>query len=144
MKWAVCSAGSTKNCSRFPATQMPTDVDATRAHFPPSFSARATVSPETAAFSNERMDCMNRLLPNLILYSDLGEDSILVRLAEIIRDFKNGGSTEELTQRTYAQVKRLLDLSTVCGFDENLWQCYLTWILMTNDNSFTRTCERVG
>lgn len=87
---------------------------------------------------------MNRILPHLILYSDLGRDSILVRLAEIVRDCKNGGATEQLLQRTYAQVKRLLDLSTVCGFDENLWQCYLTWILMTNDNSFTRTCERVG
>lgn len=87
---------------------------------------------------------MNRLLPQLILYSDLGEDSILVRLAEIIRDYKAGASAEELTGRINKQVKRLLDLSTVCGFDGNLWQCYLTWVLMTNDNSFTRTCEREG
>ena len=87
---------------------------------------------------------MNRLLPHLILYSNLGEDSILVRLAEIIRDMKNGGATEGLLQRANRQVKRLLDLSTACGFDENLWQCYLTWVLMTNDNSFTRTCERTG
>ena len=87
---------------------------------------------------------MNRLLPHLILYSDLGKDSILVRLAEIVRDCKNGGAKESLLQRTNAEVKRILDLSTTCGFDENLWQCYLTWVLMTNDNSFTRTCERVG
>jgi len=80
----------------------------------------------------------------LLLYSDLGEDSILVRLAEIVRDVKNGGAREPLLQRTNAQIKRILDLSTVCGFDEDLWQCYLTWVLMTNDNSFTRTCERVG
>ncbi len=87
---------------------------------------------------------MNRLLSHLILYSDLGQDSILVRLAEIIRDSRDGGAQEALMQRTYAQIKRILDLSTACGFDENLWQCYLTWVLMTNDNSFTRTCERTG
>ena len=87
---------------------------------------------------------MNRILPHLILYSDLGRDSILVRLADIIRDCKNGGAKEPLLQRTNGEVKRLLDLSTACGFDENLWQCYLTWLLMTNDNSFTRTCERTG
>ncbi len=87
---------------------------------------------------------MNRILPHLILYSSLGGDSILVRLAEIVRDSKNGGAKEPLMQRAYAQVKRILDLSTACGFDENLWQCYLTWVLMTNDNSFTRTCERAG
>ena len=87
---------------------------------------------------------MNRILPHLILYSALGRDSILVRLAEIIRDCKNGGAKELLLQRANAEVKRILDLSTACGFDENLWQCYLTWVLMTNDNSFTRTCERTG
>lgn len=87
---------------------------------------------------------MNRILPHLILYSSLGEDSILVRLAEIVRDAESGGAKDQLIQRTYAQVKRLLDLSTACGFDEDLWQCYLTWVLMTNENSFTRTCERVG
>ena len=87
---------------------------------------------------------MNRILPHLILYSDLGRDSILVRLAGLIRDCKKGGAKEPLLQRTNGEVKRLLDLSTACGFDENLWQCYLTWLLMTNDNSFTRTCERTG
>ena len=87
---------------------------------------------------------MNRILPHLILYSDLGPDSILVRLAEIIQECKEGGAKEPLLQRTNAEVKRILDLSTACGFDENLWQCYLAWVLMTNENSFTRTCERVG
>ena len=88
---------------------------------------------------------MYRELSHLLLFSDLDADSILVRLADIIRDWQQGrGDKGALTARVHGQVKRLLDLSTVCGFDENLWQCYLTWVLMTNDNSFTRTCERVG
>lgn len=87
---------------------------------------------------------MNHILSRLILYSSLGEDSILVRLSEIVRDCEDGGDKEALIRRACAEIKRLLDLSTACGFDENLWQCYLTWLLMTNDNSFTRTCERTG
>lgn len=87
---------------------------------------------------------MYRELAHLLLYSDLGEDAILVRLAEIFRDWEAGGDRDALTGRIYAQIKRLLDLATACGFDENLWQCYLTWVLMTNQNSFTQTCERVG
>ena len=88
---------------------------------------------------------MYRELSHLLLFSDLGDDEILVRLAEIFRDWKRGNADrDELVARIYAQIKRLLDLSTVCGFDENLWQCYLTWLLMTNENSFTQTCERVG
>ena len=87
---------------------------------------------------------MYRELAHLLLYSDLGEDSILVRLSEIFRDWERGGDRDDLVGRLYAQVKRLLDLATACGFDENLWQCYLTWLLMTNSNSFTQTCERTG
>ena len=87
---------------------------------------------------------MYQEISRLLLYGDLGEDSILVRMAEIVRGCESGGEKDPLIRRTYDEVKRILDLSTVCGFDENLWQCYLTWILMTNDNSFTRTCERVG
>ena len=88
---------------------------------------------------------MYRELTHLLLYSDLGEDEILVKVAEIFRDWESGACDRDaLVGRIYKQVKRLLDLSTVCGFDENLWQCYLTWLLMTNQNSFTQTCERVG
>ena len=41
-------------------------------------------------------------------------------------------------------MKALLDLSTVYGFDENLWHNYLTFILLTNENSFSMTSEKVG
>ena len=88
---------------------------------------------------------MYRVISRLLLYSDLGENEILVCLARILRDWERGNcDRDELIGRINAQVKRLLDLSTQCGFDENLWQCYLTWLLMTNRNSFTQTCERVG
>ena len=88
---------------------------------------------------------MYREISHLLLFSDLGEDEILVQLAQIFRDWESGTcDRDSLIGRIYAQIKRLLDLATACGFDENLWQCYLTWLLMTNENSFTRTCERVG
>jgi len=88
---------------------------------------------------------MYRAISRLLLYSDLGENEILVCLARILRDWERGGcDRDELAGRINAQVKRLLDLSTACGFNKNLWHCYLTWLLMTNHNSFTATCERVG
>ncbi len=49
-----------------------------------------------------------------------------------------------LIARIYHQVKRLLDLATLYGFDRNLWHDYLTFELMMNENSFSLTCERVG
>ena len=88
---------------------------------------------------------MYRETAKLLLYSDLGPDAILTRMAEIFRDWEAGSADKSsLISRIYAQVKRLLDLATVYGFNRNLWQNYLTFLLMTNENSFTLTCERVG
>ena len=95
--------------------------------------------------SVEINEYMYRELSKLLLFSDLGGGSILENIAGIIRDYDNSeADADELVMRCYREVKRILDLSTDCGFDENLWQSYLTFILMTNENSFTRTCERVG
>jgi len=88
---------------------------------------------------------MYREIPKLVLYRDLGEGSILKELAAIIQDNASGNSnTEEIISRIYQQIKRLLDLATSYGFDKNLWQDYLAYILITNENSFTLTCEKVG
>ncbi len=88
---------------------------------------------------------MLKLISKLILFGDLGDDSILENIAYIIEEAKNPKADKNmLIRECYHEIKRILDLSTECGFDENLWQCYLTYILMTNENSFTKTCERVG
>ncbi len=88
---------------------------------------------------------MYRETAKLLLYSNLGEDSILKRLAEIFSDWDHGACEKPvLISRIYAQVKRLLDLATVYGFNRNLWHNYLTFVLMTNENSFTLTAERQG
>ena len=88
---------------------------------------------------------MYRETAKLLLYSNLGEDAILTRMADIFRDWEAGSADKSaLISRIYAQVKRLLDLATVYGFNRNLWQNYLTFVLMTNENSFTLTAERQG
>lgn len=88
---------------------------------------------------------MYKEIPGLVLYRDLGEDSILYKLAEIFhdKDYKCA-SDEELVSRIYQQIKRLLDVATSYGFNRNLWQDYLAFLLITNENSFTLTCEKVG
>lgn len=88
---------------------------------------------------------MYKEIAKLILYRDLGEDSILLKLGGIFEDFElNRAGKAELTKRIYEQMKALLDLSTKYGFDKNLWHNYLTFILLTNENSFSMTSEKVG
>ena len=86
-----------------------------------------------------------RLTSRLLLYGDLGEDSILLALARVFEDWEKGNwKKPALVRRVYDQVKRLLDLATLYGFDRNLWHDYLTFVLITNENSVSLTCERTG
>ncbi len=88
---------------------------------------------------------MYREIAKLILYGDIGEDTLLYRFGEIFRDFEAGSeSTAALTRRVYTEIKRLLTLATDFGFDKNLWHNYLAYFLITNENPFSLTCEKVG
>lgn len=88
---------------------------------------------------------MYKEIPGLVLYRDLGEDSILYSLADIFEAWEKKTSTkEELVSRIYQQIKRILDVATSYGFNKNLWQDYLAFLLITNENSFTLTCEKTG
>lgn len=79
----------------------------------------------------------------LVVYRGFPADSIFRQLCSIIREFDEGSAPKyELIDRIHAQIKALLDLSTECGFDGNLWHCYLTWLLMTHENSFSLVCEK--
>ena len=88
---------------------------------------------------------MYRETSKLLLYSNLGEDSILLRLSGIFFDWDHQACEKSaLIRRIYVEIKRILDLATTYGFDTNLWHNYLTFVLITNENSFSLTCERVG
>ena len=88
---------------------------------------------------------MYRDIAKLVLYRNLGKNSILMKLSGIFEDFDRGDCPNaELVARIYDQIKRLLDLATDYGFDTNLWHNYLAFILITNENSFSMTSEKVG
>lgn len=88
---------------------------------------------------------MYKEVRRLLLYSDLGQDSIITNLCGIFESFDNGNyQKDELVHEIYVEIKRLLDLATLYGFDKNLWQNYLTFLILTNENSFSLTCERHG
>ena len=88
---------------------------------------------------------MNEIVSNLLVYGSLPEDSILWQLADICEKLKNQTETKAaLRTRVFHQVKNLLTVATDYAFDKNLWHNYLTFILLTNENSFSMTSEKVG
>jgi len=88
---------------------------------------------------------MYKEISRLIIYRDLKGDSILSELGKIFEDFDlNRASPENLRTRIYIQVRRLLEVATKYGFDNNLWHNYLTFFLITDENPFSLTYEKAG
>ena len=88
---------------------------------------------------------MHNIVSKLLIYGDMPKDSILMELSDIIREYKSGDyKKDEIITRIYNQIKRILEVSTDYAFDKNLWHNYLTYLLITNENPFSLTCEKVG
>lgn len=88
---------------------------------------------------------MYREIAKLIVYRKLEETSILYGMSNICKTFyEKKYNKEELISEIYNQIHRLLELATQYGFNENLWQNYLAYLLATNENPFSLTCEKVG
>lgn len=88
---------------------------------------------------------MNHIISNLLMYGNMPKDSILMELGKICEELEmQKVSKDELRTRVYCQVKRILEVGTQYGFDKNLWHNYLTFLLITSENPFSLTCEKVG
>ena len=88
---------------------------------------------------------MFRELSKLVIYREFEPNNILMNLGGIFEDYENKTvSKETLITRIYEEIHKLLDVATQYGFDKNLWHNYLTFLLITNENPFSITCEKVG
>ena len=88
---------------------------------------------------------MYKIVSRLLIYGDMPKDTILMELADIVRKMDDKSQTkEELSTRVFTQMKHLLQVATDYGFDRNLWHNYLTFLLITNENPISITCEKVG
>ena len=88
---------------------------------------------------------MYKKVAQLLMYGDLDKDEILYQLAELFGKFESGEYDKiQLVRELHTQVKRLLQVATDFGFDGNLWQNYLTFFLMMNENPFSLVCEKTG
>ena len=56
---------------------------------------------------------MHKLVSKLLIYSNLGDDSILSALSCIFRQWEKGETAkDDLIARIYKEIKRILDVST--------------------------------
>jgi len=88
---------------------------------------------------------MYRYLSKLVIYRTMEKDNILSALAGILEQWeKRKIEKEEAVDRIYGQINRLLDVATRYGFDGNLWQNYLAYLIAMTETPFGLVCEKKG
>ena len=88
---------------------------------------------------------MYRYLSKLVIYRNIDKNSILFELAETMELWKkHKAEKEEIINRLYYQINRLLEVATRYGFDGNLWQNYLAYLIAMTETPFGLVCEKRG
>ncbi len=85
----------------------------------------------------------------MVIYREFGEASLLEKMEHVMLyygevkedDFWESGSAKG----EYCQcIHELIDLAGNFGFRGNLWHDYLTYLLVNNENAFSKACEIKG
>lgn len=80
----------------------------------------------------------------LILYRNF-EDDVFQTMAHIANSYSNPEfNREKAVDGIYHCINELVTIARDHGFSGNLWQGYLTYLLTTNENAFSMSCEKVG
>lgn len=81
----------------------------------------------------------------LIVYKDFEDGLILHDMAFLMEHYKDEYYyKEDLQTLAYDCIHSLLEMAGNHGFSGNLWHCYLTNLLVNNENSYSRSTEIVG
>ena len=81
----------------------------------------------------------------LMLYKNMEYGEILKDMTFLIENYDNEYyNKEDLQGLFYECINEILELSTSHGFEGNLWHTYLTFLLATDENAYSTSCEVVG
>lgn len=87
-------------------------------------------------------------LNECILYRNFEHGEILEKMSDLIDTWKDHAS--DLVERKekkdvfFSCVNGLVETAGAYGFAGNLWHCYLTFLLVNNENAFSTACEIRG
>ena len=84
----------------------------------------------------------------LILYRELSKNPLFERVTRLIWRYDAGEmelaseeEREQLLDEACEIVRELIELAERCGFDGNLWHCYLADLLVNAENAYSFACE---
>ncbi|WP_317854132.1 ATP-binding protein [Chakrabartyella piscis] len=79
----------------------------------------------------------------LILYKNLSTQSVLQDMDFIIENVGIKDATE-LKPLLFDCIHKILEVSDARGFSGDLWKTYLTYLLVADENTYSKSCEIVG
>ena len=81
----------------------------------------------------------------LLLYRNFEEGELLKDMVWLMENYKDEYyNIEDKRALCYTNIHRLLEMAGHYGFGGNLWHCYLTNLLVNNENSYSKACEIRG
>lgn len=81
----------------------------------------------------------------LILYKHMEQQQILDDAAFLMENYDSEYYNEEdMRSLLFEVVNELLELAVSHGFEGNLWHNYLTYLLASDENAYSTSCEIVG
>lgn len=81
----------------------------------------------------------------LMLYKNMEYGHILTDMTFLMENHGNDYyNKEDLRSLLFETINELLELSVSHGFEGNLWHTYLTFLLVNDENAYSKSCEIVG
>ncbi|HKM34600.1 MAG TPA: ATP-binding protein [Lachnospiraceae bacterium] len=81
----------------------------------------------------------------LIVYKNFEDGKLLYDMAFLMDHYQDTYyNREDMAALFYACIHGLIDMAGNYGFSGNLWHCYLTNLLVNNENSYSKACEIRG
>lgn len=81
----------------------------------------------------------------LILYKNMQDEQILKDMVFLMEEYKSDYYNREDILALLSEVTGdILELSVNHGFEGNLWQDYLTYLLVISENGYSTSCEITG
>ena len=81
----------------------------------------------------------------LIIYRNIEDGKILKDMVWLMENYeKDEVDYSEMRALCYGLIHSFLEMAGHYGFSGNLWHCYLTHMLVNNENSYSKACEIRG
>ena len=91
---------------------------------------------------------MNKLMKspkNLILYKDFENGNLFYNMTWIMENYENEYyNKEDVESLLYESLNQLMELAVSHGFVGNLWHSFLAFLLVNNENAYSKACEIRG